>query len=531
MRNLSHSQIIWSPTLIILRTLRASVKPLGARCPVLRTYELTRSMQSQKGTLMAKNIANPAEDFSRWYLDVIREAELSDPAPVRGCMVIRPYGFAIWELMRDDLDRRFKETGHSNAYFPLFIPQSFITKEAEHVEGFSPELAVVTHAGGKELEEPLVVRPTSETIINHMFSKWINSYRDLPMLLNQWANVVRWELRPRPFLRTTEFLWQEGHTAHADEEEAREETMRMLGVYTDFMTEVAAIPVVPGRKTDREKFAGAVNTYTIEAMMSNGWALQGGTSHYLGTNFARAFDTMYLDSENERRPVHQTSWGVTTRLVGAVIMVHGDENGLKLPPRMAPIQVVVVPIAREEDEKAAVMKAAGDISAELGAAGIRVHVDDRESISPGFKFNHWEVRGVPLRLELGPRDLAEGHVMASPRNRPGREGKFTLPLEGIAESCSGVLDTIQEEMLQAALEFRNSHTFDVESYDEFKEQIVERPGFYRVWWDGSAEDEAMIQEETKATVRCLPLEQRDGTGRCFLTGRETSTTAIIARAY
>jgi len=480
---------------------------------------------------MAKNITNPKEDFSRWYLDVIREAELSDPAPVRGCMVIRPYGFSIWELMRDDLDRRFKETGHSNAYFPLFIPESFITREAEHVEGFSPELAVVTHAGGKKLEEPLVVRPTSETIINHMFSKWINSYRDLPMLLNQWANVVRWELRPRPFLRTTEFLWQEGHTAHATEEDARQETMKMLQVYTDFMAEYAAVPVIPGRKTDREKFAGAVNTYTIESMMANGWALQGGTSHYLGTNFAKVFDTMFLDSNNERQLVHQTSWGVTTRLVGAVIMVHGDEHGLKLPPMIAPVQVVIVPIAKKEEERAPVAEAACRVAGELRELGIRVKIDDRDSMSPGFKFNHWEVRGVPLRLELGPRDVQEGHVMASPRNRPGRDGKFTIPMEGIGNTVKNVLGKIQAEMYQAAADFMESNTHDVAAYDEFKELLPKQQGFYRVWWDGTAEDEAMIQEETKATVRCLPLEQREGTGRCFLTGRETATTAILARAY
>ena len=480
---------------------------------------------------MAKNITNPKEDFSRWYLDVIREAELSDPAPVRGCMVIRPYGFSIWELMRDDLDRRFKETGHSNAYFPLFIPESFITREAEHVEGFSPELAVVTHAGGKKLEEPLVVRPTSETIINHMFSKWINSYRDLPMLLNQWANVVRWELRPRPFLRTTEFLWQEGHTAHATEEDAREETMKMLRVYTDFMRDYAAVPVIPGKKTDKEKFAGAVDTYTIEALMANGWALQGGTSHYLGTNFAKVFETMFLDANNERQLVHQTSWGVTTRLVGAVIMVHGDEHGLKLPPMIAPVQVVIVPIAKKEEERAAVAEAAGRIAGELKEMGIRVKIDDRDSMSPGFKFNHWEVRGVPLRLELGPRDIAEGHVMASPRNRPGREGKFIIPMDSIGETVKNALKNIQTETYESAVKFMNENTHDVATYDEFKELLPDQPGFYRVWWDGTSEDEAMIQEQTKATVRCLPLEQRKGTGSCFLTGRETSTTAILARAY
>ncbi|MEA3266699.1 MAG: proline--tRNA ligase, partial [Candidatus Fermentibacteria bacterium] len=452
---------------------------------------------------MAKNITSPEKDFSRWYLDVIREAELSDAAPVRGCMVIRPYGYSVWEIMKNDLDRRFKDTGHSNAYFPLLIPESFLKKEAEHVEGFSPELAIVTHAGGKKLEEPLVVRPTSETIINHMFSKWINSYRDLPMLLNQWANVVRWELRPRPFLRTTEFLWQEGHTAHTTEEDAREETMRMLKVYTDFMHDVAAIPVVAGKKTDKEKFAGAVDTYTIESMMGNGWALQGGTSHYLGTNFAKAFDTLYLDTDNKRKFVHQTSWGVTTRLVGAVIMVHGDQHGLKLPPNLAPVQAVIIPIARKEEEKIAVLEAAGRIVNEMKELGIRVLLDDRDGMSPGFKFNHWEVRGVPLRLEIGPRDLAEGHVMAGQRNKPGRENKFTIPMDGIADAVKNILSTIQDEMFAAAVEFMNDRTFEVESYDEFKKLLPDQPGFYKVWWDGSSDDEKRIQEETKATVRCL----------------------------
>ncbi len=480
---------------------------------------------------MAKNITSPEKDFSRWYLDVIREAELSDSAPVRGCMVIRPYGYSIWEIMKNDLDNRFKETGHSNAYFPLLIPESFLKKEAEHVEGFSPELAIVTHAGGKKLEEPLVVRPTSETIINHMFSKWINSYRDLPMLLNQWANVVRWELRPRPFLRTTEFLWQEGHTAHATQEDAQEETNRMLQVYTDFMADIAAIPVIPGRKTEKEKFAGAVSTYTIESMMGNGWALQGGTSHYLGTNFAKAFETRYLDANNQRKFVHQTSWGVTTRLVGAVIMVHGDEHGLKLPPKLAPIQVVIVPIGRKEEEKIAVSEVAHKMAEEMKELGIRVLVDERDGMSPGFKFNHWEVRGVPLRLEIGPRDLAEGHVLASQRNKPGRENKFTIPMEGIAQAVNNSLTDIQNEMLEAALQFRNSHTYEVDSYEDFKKLLPKQPGFYKVWWDGNSDDETKLQEETKATVRCLPLEQRDGTGNCFMTGRPTSTTAIIARAY
>jgi prolyl-tRNA synthetase len=480
---------------------------------------------------MAKKITSPEKDFSRWYQDVIREAELADTAPVRGCMIIRPYGYAIWEAMKASLDRRFKETGHSNAYFPLFIPQSFINRESEHVEGFAPELAVVTHGGGKELEEPLAVRPTSETIINHMFSKWINSYRDLPMLLNQWANVVRWEMRTRPFLRTTEFLWQEGHTAHATEEEAREETMRMLGVYESFAREDAAIPVIPGRKTESEKFAGAVDTYAIEAMMRNGWALQSGTSHYLGTNFARAFDTKYLDSENTQQYVHQTSWGVSTRLVGALIMAHGDEHGLRLPPRLAPVQTVIVPIFRSDDDRSRVLEKAREIRSRLDDAGVRVEVDDSEGSSPGYKFNHWEVRGVPLRLELGPRDLNEGHVMASPRNRPGREGKFTIPFDGLAAAVTERLDLIQREMLEDALGYRESRTWELESYGDLAGRLAECPGFYRVWWDGGDAEEQRMKEETKATVRCIPLEQTGETGKCFITGRETDTQAVVARAY
>ncbi|MCK5117637.1 MAG: proline--tRNA ligase [Candidatus Aegiribacteria sp.] len=480
---------------------------------------------------MAKNITNPEKDYARWYQDVIRAAELADSAPVRGCMVIRPYGYSIWENIQASLDASFKKTGHKNAYFPLFIPESFIKREAEHVEGFAPELAIVTQAGGKVLEEPLVVRPTSETIINHMFSKWINSYRDLPMLLNQWANVVRWEMRPRAFLRTTEFLWQEGHTAHASEKEAREETLRMLNVYADFAKNVAAIPVIPGRKTEREKFAGAVDSYTIEAMMGNGWALQSGTSHYLGTNFARVFETMYLDSNNEQQFVHQTSWGVSTRLVGAVIMAHGDENGLRLPPALAPVQVVIVPIARDDSARAEVMTVVEHIRDDLDKKGVRVEVDDRDGMSPGFKFNYWEVRGVPLRLEIGPRDLEEGHVMASQRNRPGRENKFTISLDSIVDSIRGILERIQSEMLDEAIQKRDSRTYTVENLDDFREAIVNKPGFYNVWWDGNTEDEARLQRETKATVRCIPLEQPEGSGKCFMTGRETNTKVILARAY
>jgi len=480
---------------------------------------------------MAKNITNPDTDYSRWYLDVIREAQLSDPAPVRGCMVIRPYGYSLWENIKSGLDRRFKETGHQNAYFPLLIPESFISREAEHIEGFSPELAIVTHAGGKQLEERLVIRPTSETIINHMFSKWINSYRDLPMLLNQWANVVRWELRPRAFLRTTEFLWQEGHTAHANEEEAREETLRILDIYTDFAVNDAAIPVIAGRKTEREKFAGAVASYTIEAMMGNGWALQSGTTHYLGTNFAKAFDTKYLDENNTQQYVHQTSWGVSTRLIGGVIMVHGDENGLRLPPRLAPIQVVIVPIARNEQDRSLVLETCCRIRDELEKRDVRIELDDRWELSPGFRFNHWEVRGVPLRLEIGPRDISENHATASPRNVPGKEGKFTLSLDTIADEVPRILDRIQGELLDDATRKRDEQTYTVDSYDEFKRVFDEQQGFYSVWWDGSSEDEERMQSETKATIRCIPLEQSDETGLCFMTGRKTSTRAIIARAY
>ncbi len=480
---------------------------------------------------MAENITPQKQDFAQWYQDVIREAELADSSPVRGCMVIRPYGYAIWERIRDNLDARFKATGHENAYFPLFIPQSFINREAEHVEGFAPELAIVTHGGGKQLEEPLVVRPTSETIINHMFSKWIGSYRDLPMLLNQWANVVRWEMRPRAFLRTTEFLWQEGHTAHATEEEARSETMRMLRVYEAFAAENAAMPVIPGRKTDREKFAGAVETYSIEAMMGNGWALQSGTSHYLGTNFARAFNTRYLDENNEQQFVHQSSWGVSTRLVGAVIMVHGDDAGLRLPPELSPVQVVIVPISRTDDERSAVGEAAARICMDLEGAGVRAKVDDRQTVSPGFKFHHWEVRGVPVRLELGPRDLQAGVVTASARNRPGRDAKFTIGLDAVVSEIPRRLSAIQREMFEEAVARRDAMTWEAATYDEYKAVSGEREGFCRVWWAGGPDEEERLQQETKATIRCIPLDQEGGEGACFMTGRPSRSRAIVARAY
>jgi len=482
---------------------------------------------------MAEKITPRNVDYSRWYTDVVRRAELADYAPVKGCMVIRPYGYALWENVKEGLDRRFKATGHVNAYFPLFIPMSFIQKEAQHVAGFSPELAVVTHGGGKQLDEPLVVRPTSETIIGHMYAQWIRSYRDLPLLINQWCNVVRWEMRTRLFLRTTEFLWQEGHTAHATAEEAMEETLRMLRIYEDFAINDAAIPVIAGKKSERERFAGAVESYTIEAMMGNGWALQAGTSHFLGQNFARAFDIKYLDRNNELQYCWTTSWGVSTRMVGAIIMTHGDDQGLILPPVLAPIQAVIVPIWRTEEERMAVLEAGERVRAQLADGSVRVKLDDREEVSPGFKFNDWEMRGVPVRVEIGPRDVAQNSVVLARRDRPGKEGKtFGVPIEGVTEAVKALLDEVQAALLQRATEFReaNTHT-GIRDYEEFKEVLAEKGGFIRVHWAGSSEDEERIKEETKATIRCFPLDAEEGPGRCFYTGKETDRVAIFARAY
>ncbi len=478
-----------------------------------------------------KGLTSPQEDYSRWYNEVVLKAELADYSPVKGTMVIRPYGYTLWENVQEQLDRRFKETGHVNAYFPLFIPMSFLEKEAEHVEGFSPELAVVTHAGGKELEEPLVVRPTSETIIGYMYSKWVRSYRDLPILINQWANVVRWELRTRLFLRTSEFLWQEGHTAHATREEAMEETLRILDLYADFAENEAAIPVIKGIKTERERFAGAVASYTIEAMMGNGWALQSGTSHFLGQNFAKAFDIKFLDQNNQLQYAWTTSWGVSTRMVGAIIMAHGDERGLRLPPRLAPIQVVIVPIWRQAADGKAILAKAQEIATALKGASVRVKVDDREQYQPGYKFNEWELRGVPLRIELGPRDLAANKVVLARRDRPAREGKTTVALSDLTTTVQSLLTEIQASMLSTARAFRDAHTHSVSSYDEFKEYLASEGGFFRVYWAGSNEDEAHIKEETKATIRCLPFDQPEGEGTCFYTGKRTNQVAIFARAY
>jgi prolyl-tRNA synthetase len=478
---------------------------------------------------MAGKITPRSEDYSRWYTDVVQQAQLADYAPVRGCMVIRPYGYSLWENVKAGLDRRFKETGHENAYFPLFIPMSFIRKEAQHVEGFSPELAVVTHGGGKELEEPLVVRPTSETIIGHMYAQWIQSYRDLPVLINQWANVVRWELRTRLFLRTMEFLWQEGHTAHATQEEAQEETLRMLDVYADFAVNDAAVPVIKGRKSETEKFAGADASYSIEAMMGDRRALQAGTSHNLGQNFAKAFDIKYLDRSNELQYCWTSSWGMSTRMVGCVIMVHGDDQGLILPPRLAPIQVVIVPIYKSDEERGTVVAATETISKQLVERGVRVKIDTREEYSPGWKFNEWELRGVPVRIEIGPRDVGKQQVVVARRDQPGRAGKTFVPTSGLGDAITDALTHIQKDLLRRAAEFRDANTSEPTDYESFKAAAAD--GFARAWWCGAIACEDKIKEDTKATTRCIPFEQPGGTGQCIACGSPASEVAIFARAY
>jgi len=477
---------------------------------------------------MVSKITPASEDYSQWYTDIVQAAEMADYSPVRGCMVIRPYGYALWENVQQGLDRRFKATGHRNAYFPLFIPESFIHKEAEHVEGFSPELAVVTHGGGKELEEPLIVRPTSETIINAMYAKWVRSYRDLPLLINQWCNVVRWEMRTRLFLRTTEFLWQEGHTAHATADEAREETMRILEVYRDFAESDAAIPVVAGRKSESEKFAGAVNSYTIEAMMGNKWALQSGTSHFLGQNFAKAFGTQYLDENNELQYVWQTSWGVSTRMVGAIVMVHGDDQGLRLPPRLAPTQVVIVPIWKTDEERATVLAVAQDVSQTLGAL-FRCHLDNREDVSPGFKFNDWEMRGVPLRIELGPRDVAKQQVVLVRRDLPRKQNKSSASLGELSAVVGEQLEAIQGNLFAQASCFLHDNTHEPETYDELRQAVAD--GFALAYWCGSADCEAKVKEDTKASIRCIPLDQSQPAGHCVCCGEPATEKAVFARAY
>ena len=476
---------------------------------------------------MANKLTSQREDFSKWYNQVVQRPELANYSPVRGSMVIRPYGYSLWENVQAGLDRRFKATGHQNAYFPLFIPMSFMQKEKEHVEGFSPELAVVTHAGGELLEEPLVVRPTSETIIGHMYAQWIRSYRDLPILINCWNNVVRWELRTRLFLRTAEFLWQEGHTAHATAVEAEAETRRMLDVYADFAINDAAIPVIAGRKSESEKFAGAVRSYTIEAMMGDKKALQSGTSHFLGQNFAKAFEIKYLSKDNVQEYVWTTSWGLSARVIGGIIMVHGDDQGLQLPPKLAPVQAVVVPIFKNDAERSQVMPVIAALKQQLAEA-VRVKVDERDE-TPGFKFNDWELRGVPLRLEVGPKDMAKGAVVLARRDLPGKEGKSYVPQARVIEAVQATLKSIQSDMLARATEFRDANVHEAKSWDEFK-SIVE-DGFARTWYCGDLKCEAEIKDETKATTRCIPLDQPGGSGKCVHCGKIGTEVVLYGRAY
>ncbi|MGG3837052.1 proline--tRNA ligase [Paenibacillus thiaminolyticus] len=467
------------------------------------------------------------EDFSRWYIDVIKKAELMDYSPVRGCIVFRPDGYEIWEHIKDELDRRFKETGHRNAYFPLFIPESFFQKEKEHVEGFNPELPWVTEAGGEQLEEKLAIRPTSETMIGHMYAKWIQSYRDLPVLINQWANVVRWEKRTLPFLRTSEFLWQEGHTAHETEAEAREETMRMLTIYREFVEDYLAIPVIEGQKTPSEKFAGAVDTFSIEAMMKDGRAVQAGTSHYLGTNFSVAFDIQFLGRENELEYAHTTSWGVSTRLIGSLIMVHGDDRGLVLPPKVAPTQVIMIPIgpAKLRDQ---VVGRADELFAELKRAGIRVRMDDRSDISPGWKFNEYEMRGVPVRLEIGPRDMDNGVCVLV--SRVSGE-KRIVEQSKLAEEVKRMLDDVHQEMYERAREFRDDHFYSVDSIDEMKTLMEDKRGFTLAGWCGSDACEKHVKDETGATSRNIPFAAQESKKTCLVCGEEAKHTVVFARAY
>ena len=479
---------------------------------------------------MAEEQLTPrSENFSDWYNELVLKAELADYSPVRGCMVVRPYGWTLWENIQAALDRRFKETGHVNAAFPLLIPKSFLEREKEHVEGFAPELAIVTIGGGEELEEPLVVRPTSETIIGYMYSKWIKSWRDLPVLINQWGSVVRWELRTKLFLRTAEFYWQEGHTAHATEQEAREETMRMLDVYADFAINEAAIPVIKGIKSETEKFAGAVMSTTIEAMMGDTKALQSGTSHFLGQNFAKAFDIQFTDKNNELQHAWTTSWGLSTRMVGAIIMTHGDDKGLILPPRLAPIQVVIVPIYRNDAEKSVVMETANRIFAELKSAGIRQKMDDREEVTPGFKYNDWEMRGVPLRMEIGPKDVEKNSVALARRDRPGKEGKSFVPQANIAATVADLLTEIQTAMLTKATGFRDSHIHDPKDMEELA-RVVQN-GWALSWWCEEKACETRVKDATKASTRCMPVDQPEGTGSCIVCGKPARRKVIFGKSY
>jgi len=474
---------------------------------------------------MMKNLTPMSEDFNQWYTDIIQEAELADYSPVKGTMVIRPYGYAIWENIQEYLDNRFKETGHKNAYFPLFIPKSFIEKEAEHVEGFSPELATVTHAGGKELEEPLIVRPTSETIINHMFSKWISSHRDLPLLINQWANVVRWEMRTRLFLRTSEFLWQEGHTAHATKEEANEEAIQMLNIYEEFVQNIAAVSVTKGLKSELEKFAGAEKTYSIEAMMLDKKALQAGTSHELGQNFSKAFEIEYSDENNKLQNPFQTSWGVSTRLIGMIIMAHGDDKGLKLPPNLAPIQVVIVPIIPSKDDKNKVMENVENIKTML--SNYRLSIDDREEVTPGYKFNEWELKGVPIRIEIGPRDIENNKVILSRRDIDN--SKEEVSIDKLKSKIDQLLIDIQKNMFDISKNHMEENTMHVDSKEDLIEALNNKEGFVTCYWSENKDDELEIKELTSATIRCYPIDNEET--KQSINDKKDGKFAIFSKAY
>jgi prolyl-tRNA synthetase len=485
--------------------------------------------EKDKTEKFVEELTDQEDNFSKWYNEVVRKAELADYAPVRGCMIIRPYGYALWENIQRLLDDRFKETGVMNAYFPLLIPRSFLAREAEHIEGFAPEVAWVTQGGGEELEEPYAIRPTSETIIGHSYAKWVQSYRDLPILINLWNNVMRWEKRTTLFLRTAEFLWQEGHTAHRTLEEAEERTELMLEVYRDFVENELAIPVIPGRKTENEKFAGALHTYSIEAMMGDGKALQSATSHNLGQNFAKSFEIMYLDSDGQRKYCSTTSWGLSTRIIGGTIMVHGDSSGLILPPKVAPYQVVIVPIWRKAEEQSAVLEMVQKIEKSLKAAKIRFKTDLSEN-SPGWKYNEWEMRGVPVRLEVGPRDVQNNSVMSVRRDNRAKE---SVPFDGLAVRLPELLNAIHNALYQKALNFRAERTYTTESYEEFKQIMADdKRGFVRVKWCGDSAAEKAIKDETKATIRNIPFDQPEKIeGKCFYTGRPALYEAIFARSY
>ncbi|WP_432411523.1 proline--tRNA ligase [Rasiella sp. SM2506] len=490
---------------------------------------------------MAKNLTTREEDYSKWYNELVVQADMAENSGVRGCMVIKPYGFAIWEKMQAELDRMFKETGHQNAYFPLFIPKSYFSKEASHVDGFAKECAVVTHyrlkndgKGGimvdpdAKLEEELIVRPTSETIIWDTYRKWIQSYRDLPLLINQWANVVRWEMRTRLFLRTAEFLWQEGHTAHATETEAIAEAEQMMHIYAEFAENYMAMPVIKGLKTESERFAGALETYCIEALMQDGKALQAGTSHFLGQNFAKAFDVKYATKEGGQEYVWATSWGVSTRLMGALIMTHSDDNGLVLPPKLAPDQVVIVPIYRNDEQLEAISEVAKDLQQQLRAKGIRVKYDDRDTQKPGWKFNQYELQGVPVRIAIGPKDLEKGTVELARRDTLQKQFVNREEVVGVVE---GLMIEIQENLYTKALNYRAEHTTKVETYEAFKKVLEEKGGFISAHWDGTSETEEQVKNETKATIRCIPIDGDDEVGTCMVTGKTSKRRVLFAKAY